>query len=395
MDPRLELLTGARAGDVLSAAVGASGGELVEWRALQVDHRPGTRTTVAHRAVVRRGDALAAETLLTSTGTHAPAGGPGVVLLGDGEHQVAVWRFPTDPYLPALAAAHDPHALVHLLGTLGIPVAPDARVEVRVRAYRPTRRAVLEVRAPGGRLFLKVVPPRRVADLHERHGVLHAAGVPVPRPLGWTADGLLVLEPLAGTPMRDSLRAGRDVPTGGQLIDLLRTLPAVVMDWPARRSWTQQADHFARMVGSVLPEERERAAQLAARIGHAVAGQEPDVPTHGDLHDGQVLLTGTRIGGLVDVDTVGPGRLADDLACLLAHAEVLALSSPAVVVPPGWRDAACAAVDPRELRPRVAGVLLSLATGPHRVQEPDWPTATRLRMDAVERWVDAVHPCHP
>ena len=47
------------------------------------------------------------------------------------------------------------------------------------------------------------------------------------------------------------------------------------------------------------------------------------------------------------------------------------------------------AVDRRDLRLRVAGVLLSLATGPFRVQEKGWRAGTIRRVDLIERWVDA------
>jgi hypothetical protein len=33
-------------------------------------------------------------------------------------------------------------------------------------------------------------------------------------------------------------------------------------------------------------------------------------------------------------------------------------------------------------------VLLSLATGPHRVQERDWQSATSRRLDVVAAWLD-------
>ena len=46
------------------------------------------------------------------------------------------------------------------------------------------------------------------------------------------------------------------------------------------------------------------------------------------------------------------------------------------------------AVDPVELRLRTAGVLVSLATGPHRVQESRWPEATSRRLDAAQGWVE-------
>ena len=118
----------------------------------------------------------------------------------------------------------------------------------------------------------------------------------------------------------------------------------------------------------------------------------PDVPCHGDLHEAQLLVDGDRVTGLLDVDAVGPGRRADDLACLLGHATVLAQLEPGhrtttTALAARWRAAFERTVDPDDLRARVAGVIVSLATGPHRVQQRDWQDATRARLDLAEQWL--------
>ena len=59
---------------------------------------------------------------------------------------------------------------------------------------------------------------------------------------------------------------------------------------------------------------------LTGQISSGLAGVAPgNEPTHGDFHEGQLFVAGGVITGVLDVDTVGPGRRADDLACLLAH----------------------------------------------------------------------------
>ena len=103
-------------------------------------------------------------------------------------------------------------------------------------------------------------------------------------------------------------------------------------------------------------------------------------------------MRGRAITGLLDVDTVGPGSRSDDLACALAHLSVLTLmwsgAAPAVrQLGARWLTAFERTVDPHDLRHRVAGVLLSLATGPHRVQETGWQLATVRRLDLVEHWL--------
>lgn len=46
-------------------------------------------------------------------------------------------------------------------------------------------------------------------------------------------------------------------------------------------------------------------------------------------------------------------------------------------------------VDMRELYARAAGVVMSLATGPYRVQQAGWEAATAERIALVEQWLES------
>lgn len=396
-DDGLALLIGPDAADLLGAAVGTAGGSLADWFPVEIDHRPGASTTVSYRARIAWPDGEQVETLAASTGMgaldSALIGRPGVLALSDGQRQVAVWRFPMDPGLPALAAAYDPDAMTAMLRSFGVEAGP---LRCRVRAYRPRRRAVVEVSGPGVRLFVKVVRPHKVADLHLRHRLLREAGVPVPRSLGWSDDGLLVLEALPGGSLREELRRGSaHAPDGADILDLLDRFPDEVAQLPRRASWSDDVAHYADIVAGAVPAEAARVHDLARRIDTVLerlpAGEEP---THGDLYETQVLLGSDGISGVLDVDTAGPGRRADDLACAIAHLVVLAQMEPdhaetTQALALQWATVFERRVDRAELLYRVAGVVMSLATGPHRVQEPGWPSATRARVDLVEHWVEA------
>jgi aminoglycoside phosphotransferase (APT) family kinase protein len=186
---------------------------------------------------------------------------------------------------------------------------------------------------------------------------------------------------------------GAAVPAAEEILALLDRLPATLLDAPGRRSWLDRVEHYASVVGAALPEEAERARRLAAAIV-AGAGIGPTVPVHGDFYENQLHVRVGRISGLLDVDTAGPGDRLDDLGCLLAHLAVLALIEPrhaAAVSRLGARYLAGfeRVVDRTALRYRVAAVVLSLATGPHRVQERGWAAGTRHRLDLVERWLDS------
>jgi aminoglycoside phosphotransferase (APT) family kinase protein len=254
------------------------------------------------------------------------------------------------------------------------------------------RRAVVEAVGAHGRLFVKAVRPDRVEALHVRHRLLIAGGVPAPQSLGWTPGGLLVLQALPGGTLRRALKSrATPVPTGNDIVALLDRLPATLADGDHRSSWLERVGHYAAVIGAALPDEADHATELAAVIA-AEAGVGPTVPTHGDFYENQILVDSGRICGLLDIDTAGPGDRLDDLGCLLAHLSVLAQLEPrraAAIKRLGGRYLAAfeRVVDPVDLRYRTAAVVMSLATGPHRVQERGWPVATRRRVSLAEQWV--------
>ena len=394
MPDELALLTGPGVVDLLAAALGSADEQLVACRVREVDSRPGQGTTALYDARARgRGGERA---LLLGAAIGRPAGpstrppswdADGAVRLRIGEREVTVWRFPFDPELPGLPAATDETAVRRLLDRCGVAPGP---LELRVRSYRAGRRAVLEVRTPAARLFVKVLPPHAVEALHARHLLLRDAGLPVPRSRGRSPDGLLVLDALPGTSLRARLReqVAPDL-DGAALLQLLAALPDGLCELPARRSWTDDVAHHAAVVAAALPSEAERCTQLAERVRAACAGPGLVQPVHGDLYETALLLDGDRITGLLDLDTAGPGRRADDLACVLAHLQVLAEHDPDRSAAPRalahrWRGDFERAVDPADLRARTAGVVVCLATGPHRVQSDAWQQLTRTRLDLAE-----------
>lgn len=388
MSAATSLLTGPDAGEILQTALAPTGARLLSWHPVQVDYQPAHGSTAGYRARVRWPDRrVTSERFAAYTGT-PPAG---ALVVGDGQEQVTVWRFPHDPYLPGLATAFDPAAVARLLADFRLG---KGRVRLAVRAYRPRRRAVIEAIGPAGRLFLKVVRPARVAELHRRHRLCTAAGVPVPPSLGHTGDGVLVLQALPGRNMRDALRSGgSSIPSPAEILALLDRLPAELAEASPRPSWADRAGHYAAVIAGILPEHADSARQLAEAIT-AGAGAGPVVPVHGDFYERQLQLTNGRITGLLDLDTAGPGERLDDLACLLGHLSVLAqIDRPraAAINRLGGRYLATfkTVVDPTWLRYRTAAVVLSLATGPHRVQEPGWQAATQRRLQLAGRWVDA------
>jgi aminoglycoside phosphotransferase len=382
----LPLLLGPEARELLAVALEGHRSRLRTLRTVTVGVQPGGATVVQYAADVERADgSVTRETLAATTGDRIPEGA--AVLAGHGV-QVGVWRWPQDPALPALATATHPVRLSATLRDAGW--ARDGVPRIRTRAYRPGRRAVLEVEGGGPRLYVKVVRPRALAALRARHDLL-AAHLPVPRVLAATADGMLVLEERPGISLRSHLSRGLPVPSPADLDELLGALPPALLDRPRRGTHLERVPHFAAVLAATAvtgEAERARLDALVTRLAQADPGTHPDVAVHGDFHDGQLLCDEQRITGLVDVDTAGPGHRIDEWATLLAHLSVLALHGTAAARHYGARVLAHAEERfPRaELRPRIAAAVLGLATGPFRVQQAAWARHTRARLGLAEQW---------
>ncbi|MGY1650373.1 hypothetical protein [Geodermatophilus sp. SYSU D01119] len=385
--PSLQVLLGEPAPELWAAVLGPLGGRLRTLSPVTVTLRPDAAATVRWSAVVDWADGRATrESLAATTGAEIPAGA--AVLAGDvggTEVTVGLWRWPLDPALPGLAWACSAAGTAARLAELGIDAGPP---RLRLRAYRPGRRAVVEVSSPAGRWFLKVVRPAATAGLAARHDALVPA-VPVPPVLAATGDGVLVLPALPGTPMREALTGAPAVlPSPAALEALLDALPALAP--PGRRDPTDPLPRLrghAVVLAMVRPDLAPRLDRLTAAVAAAVEPQ-PVVPVHGDFYEAQLLVGGGAVVGLLDVDTAGPGARADDRATLLGHLLLLEriAADPAPVAAYRRRVEATVGLD-GDLAARVAGVLVGLATGPFRVQQAGWADATGARVALAEEVV--------
>ncbi|MGY2129687.1 hypothetical protein [Blastococcus sp. SYSU DS0617] len=391
--PALRLLLGEEAAQLWDAALAPGGGRLTRLRPTGTSVQPGGAATVQYAAEVTWADGRSTrESLAATSGARIPVGATVLEGEADGERvTVGVWRWPLDPALPALAWASSAAAAAPRLAELGLT---DGPVRLRLRSYRPGRRAVIEATTGAGSLFLKVVRPVAVARLVERHAVL--TGVPVPPVLAATDDGVVVLPGLTGTPMRDLIAAGGGgLPDATALDALLDGLPEAAAHVTAvGRSRPGDArgragDH-ATVLGLVAPELRPRLDRLTAVLRAAEPGKHPEVPVHGDFYESQLLVEAGSVVGLLDVDTVGRGHRIDDWATLLGHLALLETILPAPAGAGRYRaeleGAALRRWPATQLRPRVAAVLLGLATGPFRVLQADWAAGTEARIALAERW---------
>lgn len=396
-----QLLTGPAVENLLRAAVDHAGGQLESWRLDHVDANPGRSTTATYQAVVRWPYGTRPELL----GVSARSAGPvtsdtRAEIFADGDREVAVWLYPDDPDLPGLATAAYPERMADLITRLGLvrrPVSP-AQVSLHMIGYRPRRRAVLrvDVTDPRRTFYVKVLRDRLFDEILARHRILLRGGVPSPIVAGTTDDNLLILAELPGRPLAKAIFDPVEPCTADDLIDVLDTMPAEVAALERRPPWTDAVDHYSQMVSAALPSQAGRLGWMSSMIVQGLAPVPPgDEATHGDFHEGQVHVADGRVCGVLDVDTIGPGRRADDLACMVAHLSTVQRMDAQQAARVHhlirtWVPVFDERVDPTELRLRAAAVIISLATGPYRGQEPHWERETIAILDAAEALVRQV-----
>lgn len=407
-----ELLTDRVPGP-LATAVAAAEGTVTAVRVRQVTWWPGRSATVSWDTVVEGGP-LAGRATYVGTTLTTPEGAR---VAGTGADSVTVWRVPHDPFLPALAAVLQPSApdavagavastvvgapVGHLSGTLEDTLGgPATELRTRLRAYRPTRRAVVDVRRHGDEeadahvstAHLKLVRPHRLSALHRRH--LELVGLlPVPEPLGIDADlGLLVLRHLPGRTLRAALEdPGATLPHPDVVADLPSRLPELPHTSTVP-SAVEAAARIGDLLRRLLPTEAGRIDRVVDAVGEDDVADR--VPAHGDYHEAQLLIDPEgQVSGILDVDTLGLGRPADDAGTMLGHLAVWRTMSGqpdrvgayAFALQQRWESR----LDPAEVRRRAAARILGLAVGPFRVQQAGWPVETSRRLALAEKWLPA------
>jgi hypothetical protein len=193
---------------------------------------------------------------------------------------------------------------------------------------------------------------------------------------------------MPGRTLRETLADSRAaLPSPDSLRDVLDRLPEL-SEAGCVRSPIEHAAGHAALIARLLPEEASRLYALVEALGTPPDG--PEVPVHGDFHEAQLLVESGRLTALLDVDTAGIGRRADDWATLIGH-----LSAWQAAAPRPAQDrvrhfiarlvrAAESETEPWALWRTVAAVQIGLATGPFRAQSAEWPAETRRRLELAE-----------
>jgi hypothetical protein len=376
-----DLLTSPEAAGLLQAALTGDPEVVLPGFTSRLDdlhYRPGSEVTAIYTVNFEPSPGqVHTEHLLATTAEIA-----GVATLRRDGIALRVWRHPGDPRLPGLAPACDPAVVLGWLRD-AVPLAQEPRaLHVDLLTYRPLRRAVLRATVDDHDFYLKVMRPGYDDRLVRRQELLAGADLTVPL-LSRPAPGVLLSPAIQGLSLASVLvgwqHGRRALPDPGDLIGLLDRLPAATLELPRRASWSGNLNFHADTARQQLPDAADRIVALAAAITHVLdqGRHGPVVPTHGDFYEANIFDGGDTLR-FIDIDSVGPGLRADDLACCLAHLAVLPGLDPDAYprvpeVLAEWQAAFEGQVDAADLRARTAGVLLSLVSG----ADPD-QAASRL-----------------
>ncbi|NLS08873.1 aminoglycoside phosphotransferase family protein [Nesterenkonia sp. MY13] len=348
-----------------------------------VQHRPGAGVTGIYRVALPGGIdeayvGITTERLRHRSETALSADSP--------QGQLTLWQHPYDPALPGLQRATDPAEVVRIWG------GGRRLTGLETISYRPLRRAVIAADFDdGARVYLKVLRTGRAEELDARHRLLLDAGIPAPVPVKEPVDDVVALHQGQGVSLAEYFLADGGATVRPQdFVDLLDAMPADVMALPARDAWTDRLPAYASAAVAALPDCQRRIRRLEEEIlaGIPVTDRGPVVPTHGDFYEANVLIRGSKVSCLLDVDSLGPGHRVDDLACFLGHLAVLpAVDSRYVHAPAGFDRFArvfAEGVDPESLRIRSASVALSLVAGARDARRTGWEPAAEHRLRCAE-----------
>lgn len=326
-----------------------------------------------------------------------------------------VWAFPYDPALKTMTdAAWGPWAKSELIRSGQTLRA----VSVQPVMYRPRRRAMFRYVGVGASdvaqasYYAKVLRTPRLNRSVEVSQALQPKRSLVPwllkrrqpslkllLPLAEAGSNALLFRPAPGRSLRDLLLRNEPLPHPSRIVEVMQEIatldPRGFLGASPRhsRAPTELVETTGELIVKLLPE----AAGTVRRIGKAVerggeARETHRCLVHGDLYDGQIFIDGDFSLTLIDLDDVGVGDPAQDVANFCAHLLVMAMSNPeAKERLTAYRSiirqefSAAFGVSPETWAWREALVVMQLAVGPFRILNPRWPEQVLRRLDLAAR----------
>lgn len=246
-----------------------------------------------------------------------------------GKADLAAFKYPSDPDLPAFEVFALRQSRNRVLRKL---FSDDETLDVELLSYRPLRRAVFRVSGEQQTYFLKIVKPNRIEGIVQRHQFMFSKAIPVPEVVWWSPTGAMIMRELPGQTMFQAF-------LDSQVADLAvwheaRERLVSLTESPFRRASAIESVDWAFSALTLLYPNRKMDFQLldsylkTQRDAERTAA-EHNLPSHGDLHYGQILVSGdgTDISAILDLDSFGLGNPADDVAAFGSQLSLYRLSS--------------------------------------------------------------------
>lgn len=323
----------------------------------------------------------------------------GVVLNGPAflpEQNAVVYEFPNDARLPALRLLAEPGELGRVLGPhlrKSIPGSADAAVSWRLLRYKPEKRLVARCEAGRTRpvpFILRMQRPSKVeASARTIEHVSHAAQsttvLDVPQPLFWISDaGVIAHQFLEGAKLSEIILGDEPDAALTRVAHALSTfhdLPATALPDRSMEEAFQRAEENVRGFCDCAGHIRQRAARVWDELMTLSKCTQPGRVglVHGDFHQGQVLLDGTKVR-LLDLDGAHLGEVAADVANFMAQMELLRIAGRLSSETPleqrfleGYQDASGLPVVGDRLNLWTALALFELAAREFRRLKHQWP----------------------
>jgi len=340
--------------------------------------------------------------------------GPSIVRFD--EANALLFTFPNDTLLDGLRILEEPKKLQRFLyeHLSSYPSEKwrlsDKRLATELVRYKPERRAIFRSRTKaihrkseekgkvevywrvygenqGGEVF------RRMEFLKKNLSQKDILTIPVP--FGYEPERqILLMEALAGQPLLELLstdQAGTAVAKTAAALAHLHTLSDGQLPVWRAEDFLAEAAETARMLGALLPEEKNRFDHLLEKLkSRAPVPKLSGSFVHGDFYYGQVLVGAEKVG-FIDFDRSQSGYPLFDLGNFLAHLKLLELDGRlshseklAEAFVDTYADAGGLESESMELHWWIALALFFLSVGPFRRLEPGWPEKTGRILSAVE-----------
>jgi hypothetical protein len=314
------------------------------------------------------------------------------------------WVYPNDPRLPGLphiASVEEASELLREHANLRPKLLSIERAKYRAGS-RAIVRYALGYRASFGEIevYARATTPDRIPRLVNAAKVVSRAGFVIPEIVGtWEEGGVAWLTGAPGITLRDLIQAGT-APAPNAVLAALRPL------WDAPPDTGGSTNNVAgalkqtdALLAQILTDDAARALHQRLRdvlLPFATAWT-PVSSAHNDLHDDQIIVTGSGKLALVDFEEAGAGDPQLDVANMLAHLRWMAhfgKKQRCAAYRDGLRAAALAlpGFDAESLRIRETYALFRLSSNGIMQANRDWPKTLATGLGLADAALEGIDP---